>query len=109
MKLYLNSTVPKQVVIRLDGKETVFEVDSPRDQDILSNLREVLKEAGADWQQISQIEVKAKGESFTGVRLGVTIANALAFVLGIEVNGQQPPVKPEYDSEPNITQPKRIF
>lgn len=106
MKLYIDSTVPKQVIIRLDDQENVFRVDSPRDQDILANILSVLEKHGLTWQDIDQLEVNPKGESFTGVRLGVAIANALAFALGLSVNGQQPPIEPEYNSEPNITQPK---
>jgi len=106
MKLYLDSTVPKQVIIRLNDQESVFKVDSPRDQDILANILSVLKDHGLSWQDIDQLEVNPKGESFTGVRLGVAIANALGFALGLSVNGQQPPIEPEYDSEPNITSPK---
>lgn len=107
MKLYLDSTVPKKVLIRLDDQEYVFESATPREQNILKNLLSVLQKNKATWQDITQIEVKAKGESFTGVRLGVAITNALAFALDLEVNGQQPPLEPKYDSEPNITVSKK--
>lgn len=107
MKLYLDSTVPKKVLIRLDDQEYVFKSATPREQDILKNLLSVLEKNKATWQDITQIEVKAEGESFTGVRLGVAITNALAFALGLEVNGQQPPIEPKYDSEPNITISKK--
>jgi len=43
MKLYIDSTVPKKVLIRLDEKESVFQVDSPRNQDIFANILSVLK------------------------------------------------------------------
>ena len=109
MKLYIDSTVPKKVLIRLDEKESIFQVDSPRNQDIFANILSVLKKKKAKWQDIEEIEVKSKGESFTGVRLGVAIANALAFTLGIKVNGQNPPLEPKYDSEPNITKPKKLI
>ena len=107
MKLYIDSTVPKKVFLRLDEKEYFFQVDSPRDQDIFANILSVLEKKKAKWQDIKEIEVKSKGESFTGVRLGVAIANALAFTLGLKVNGQNPPLEPEYDSEPNITVSKK--
>ena len=107
MKLYIDSTVPKKVLIRLDEKESVFQVDSPRNQDIFANILSVLEEKKIKWQDIREIGVKSKGESFTGVRLGVAIANALAFTLGIKVNGQNPPLEPKYDFEPNVTISKK--
>ncbi len=43
MKLYLDSTDNKKVVIRLDGEEFVNQYDSPREQDVLLFLNGLLE------------------------------------------------------------------
>ena len=46
MKLYLDSTDNKKVIIRLDGEEFVREYTSPREQDVLFFLNGLLEKQG---------------------------------------------------------------
>lgn len=103
MKLYLDSTDNKKVIIRLDTEEFVNEYDSPREQDVLFFLNSLLEKKNRSLDDLSEVEVNPGPGSFTGSRVGVAIANALAFALRIKVNGQDPPVLPVYSSPPNIT------
>ena len=41
------------------------------------------------WDQLDGIEVETGPGSFTGLRVGVSVANALGFTLGIPVNGKK--------------------
>ncbi len=41
------------------------------------------------WEQINGIEVETGPGSFTGLRVGVSVANALGFALRIPVNGKK--------------------
>ena len=107
MKLYLDSTNNLLTKIKLDDQEFQKEVDSPRNQNVFGFLMLCLKEKGAKATDITEIEVNPGPGSFTGSRVGVTIANALSFALGIKVNGQEPPIEPIYSSPPNITLPKK--
>ena len=107
MKLYLDSTDNKKVVIRLDGEESVNEYDSPREQDVLFFLNSLLEKKNKSLDDVTDVEVNPGPGSFTGSRIGVAIANALAFALKIKVNGRPPPILPVYASPPNITSPKR--
>lgn len=43
----------------------------------------------ADWKLLEGIEVEVGPGSFTGLRVGVSVANALGFALGIPVNGKK--------------------
>jgi tRNA threonylcarbamoyladenosine biosynthesis protein TsaB len=104
MKLYLDSTDNTRVIIRLDGKEFINLVDSPRNQDVFGFLLSCLSKEGFKQEDITEVEVNRGPGSFTGTRIGVTIANALGFALGIPVNGQKQPVEPVYSSPPSITQ-----
>lgn len=106
MKLYLDTTDNTRVLVRLDDFEFVRQVDSPRDQDVFSFLLACLEKENFKQADITEVEVNPGPGSFTGTRIGVTIANALGFALGISVNGQKNPVEPIYSAPPNITPPK---
>lgn len=41
------------------------------------------------WKELEGIEVETGHGSFTGLRVGVSVANALGFALGIPVNGKK--------------------
>ncbi|MBI2326045.1 hypothetical protein HYU91_01525 [Candidatus Collierbacteria bacterium] len=107
MKLYLDSTNNRQVLIRLDDEEFITRYATPQEQDILSFLTESLKQKGRSLDDLTEIEVNPGPGSFTGSRVGVAIANALAFALEININGKSPPVLPVYDAFPHITLPKK--
>ena len=102
MRLYLDSTDNKKVIIRLDAEEFINEYDSPREQDVLFFLNGLLEKKNLSLDDLSEIEVNPGPGSFTGSRVGVAIANALAFALKIKVNGQEPPILPVYAAPPNI-------
>ena len=102
MKLYLDSTDNKKVIIRLDGEEFVKEYDSPREQDVLFFLNGLLEKRGQSLDDLAEIEVNPGPGSFTGSRVGVAIANALAFALKLKINGKTPPILPIYSAPPNI-------
>jgi tRNA threonylcarbamoyl adenosine modification protein YeaZ len=55
-------------------------------QALLPMLTEMLREQHIDLKQISAIEVCKGPGSFTGLRVGFSVANALGLLLGIPVN-----------------------
>ena len=107
MKLYLDSTNNRQVLLRLDNEEFTTEYATPQEQDILGFLCETLNLKGKSLNDLTEIEVNPGPGSFTGSRVGVAIANALSFALKIKVNGQKSPTLPIYDSLPHLTSPKK--
>ena len=109
MKLFLDTSNNLQTVVRLDGQEFVTTYDSPRDQDILTALTKALETIQKTVKDISEIEINLGPGSFTGLRVGVSIANALSFALKIPINGQTPGtiIIPEYGKPPSITISKK--
>lgn len=106
MKLYLDSTDNTQVIVRLDNNEYVNKVDSPRNQNVFGFLLSCLEKENLHQEDVSEIEVNPGPGSFTGTRVGVTIANALGFALNVPVNGQKGTIEPIYSAPPSITKKK---
>ena len=103
MILYLDATNNKKTIIRLGEQEFISEVASPRDQNILVFLQQSMASLGLKPTDLTSIEVNPGPGSFTGSRLGVTIANALGFSLKIPVNSQNKPIEVIYSQPPSIT------
>lgn len=106
MKLFIDSSNNTKTIIRIDGQEFVSEVSSPRDQDVFTLIKSSFEKLGFNPQDITEIEVNTGPGSFTGTRIGVSIANALGFALNVPVNESKSPVEPVYSSPPSITTKK---
>lgn len=107
MKLYFDSTNNLKTLVRLGEKELIKTYQTPREQNILGAIDELMKQESVEWKGISEIEVKPGPGSFTGSRLGVAIANALGFALSIPINGQRKPVAVAYSAPASITKSRR--
>lgn len=117
MILYINSSQFNSLQLRLTSKQTVLfdvsaSVDHSQSEKLLPLIEKNLKAHKLSLDDLTAIKVENRGEGFTNLRIGVTIANTLAFALGIPVlpisgkalkrQGIQV-VKPEYSREPHIT------
>lgn len=91
-KLYIDTRDNKKIIIKLktDKKDFVEESEASIDraQTILPLILKILKKAQIDASSISEINVERGPGSFTGVRVGIAIANALSFSSGIKINGK---------------------
>ncbi len=59
-------------------------------------IEEALKENNLTFTDITEISVATGPGSFTGLRVGATVANALGFLLGVPVNGKKALAIPTY-------------
>ncbi|MBI1863851.1 tRNA (adenosine(37)-N6)-threonylcarbamoyltransferase complex dimerization subunit type 1 TsaB [Candidatus Woesebacteria bacterium] len=87
MKLYIDTSNSQNIKIILD--EEVFETQSHKNssQFLLSFIDESLKKKKKKIRDIKSIEVNVGPGSFTGLRVGVSVANILGYELNIPVNG----------------------
>lgn len=90
MKLYINTTSNKQTIVKLDDLELTKQSGIWHSQVVLPMIDELLKKGGATLQDISEIEVATGPGSFTGIRVGMSIAKALSYALKISLNGNSP-------------------
>jgi tRNA A37 threonylcarbamoyladenosine modification protein TsaB len=80
MKLYIDTSSSKETQVVLGGKKLVRRYLRGHSQVVLPMIKKALGKRGVG--MIKEITVKTTGESFTGLRVGAAIANALNFALG---------------------------
>ena len=133
MDLHINTIKnnSREIEIQLIGDKKVKAEKKIRAQwqqaeKLLSAIEGLLKNKKVDIREIKKIFVVNKGGSFTALRIGVVVANALGYALGVPVAdkglqgvarsykrlkkvtkgcGKFDVVKPVYYREPNITLP----
>lgn len=102
-KIYIDTTSNKEVIVRLTTEEGIDEVKQEiqfnRGQVVLPIVQNLLKKHMIKPHDLDAIEVNEGPGSFTGVRVGVSIANALSFALKIPVNGRM------FDKDKQLVEP----
>ncbi len=58
-------------------------------QVLLSLVKKILKNSKTEIKDLTEIKVNTGPGSFTGIKVGVSVANALAFAVKIPVNGKK--------------------
>ena len=88
-----------KVFLTIDGKEkkAIKLNESGHSQTVLPLLSELFTKEQVNFSTVTEITVYAGPGSFTGVRIGVAIANTLAWALNVPVNGKKT-VTPVYST-----------
>ena len=93
MILYINTKDQKVIRIELRDKGKVISEMSEENeygtQALLPLIDKILKTEKLTLKDLIGIEVETGPGSFTGLRVGVSVANALGFALVIPVNGKK--------------------
>jgi len=110
MKMYLDTSTDT-CVLRLDEREYSRIGRHDMSEKIFEFIHDKLLENQADWQDITEITFFAGPGSFTGLRIGAAIVNALADQLQIPLydqHGQQHQIIiPDYGRPANISTPRK--
>ena len=88
MKLYIDTSDREKIVVGIDEKKFETKAKDGASQRLLPFIDEVLGSQGEALLDITEIEVNTGPGSFTGLRVGVSVANTLGWALGIPVNGK---------------------
>lgn len=100
--LFIDTSSNTEVLVRLsvgsEKKEIRKPVDRQKAQVVLRIVDELLQSYGLTVSDLQAIEVNQGPGSYTGLRVGVAIANTLSKELGIPINNKKPGtiIEPEY-------------
>lgn len=89
MILSIDTSDNLKTVVRLDKKKIVKKYQHPREQEVLGLIDQIIKEAKISHKQIKKIRINTGPGSFTGLRVGLAVANAMAWCQDIKVNGKK--------------------
>ena len=89
MILHIDTSDAEKIIVGLDNKKFTTQSRKDKSQKLLLFIDELLKKEGFGHHDISEIKVSTGPGSFTGLRVGVSVANALGWSLGISVNGRR--------------------
>ena len=88
MVLYLDTSDNQKTIVGLDDKLLERPTGSDKSQQVLGLINEILGKNKKTLKDITEIKVETGPGSFTGLRVGVAVANTLGWLLKIPVNGK---------------------
>jgi len=88
MKLYIDTSRSEKIVVGINKKRFETDAKEEKSQKLLPIIDELLRKQRKKIEDITEIEVNTGPGSFTGLRVGVSVANTLGWVLDIPVNGK---------------------
>lgn len=90
--LFIDTSNNKQITVSLEveGERDTRskEVGRERSQLVLPLIKELLRDHHLTMKDIEKIQVEVGPGSFTGLRVGVAIANTLGLILQVPINDQ---------------------
>lgn len=91
--LILDTADNKKIMVglKIGSREYINteEIKSNKTQIILPMIDEMLKKHSLKPKDISEIRINAGPGSYTGLRVGLAIVNALSFVFRVPINGKR--------------------
>ena len=88
MRLYIDTSNSEKITIGIDDEKFETEARKEKSQKLLPFIDELLKKKGKNIKDITEIEINTGPGSYTGLRVGVSVANTIGWALGIPVNGK---------------------
>lgn len=98
--LYIDTTDNQKTRVRVIGADTQDEIFQETSvwtsQVLLTMIDKLLSRNNFSVANIQEIRVNCGPGSYTGIRVGISVANILGKLLGIRVNGKRQIVLPKY-------------
>lgn len=97
MILYIDTSDSLETKVGLDNKIYKFGTKNHKSQKLLFLIDKILKKNKKSIEDISEIKINLGPGSFTGLRIGVSVANTLSWALDIPINNGRQLLTPKYD------------
>lgn len=101
MILSIDTSDNKKTIVELDGERLEVAFGLKSSQNLLPAINRLLRKKRVKLSELTEIRVNTGPGSFTGLKVGVSVANALGYALGIPVNGKK--IGPKEIIEPVYT------
>ncbi len=92
MKLFIDTSNNKKIHLKLIKNDQIIDQMTKEvefgSQMLLPEIENILKTNNSDYKSLTEIELNEGPGSFTGLRVGASVALALGFGLKIPVNGK---------------------
>lgn len=110
MKLYLDTSTP-ETILKLDDKDYKYTFANDLAEKLPKFIKDKLAENHKTFNDITEITFMSGPGSFTGLRIGATIVNALASELDIPLydhhHQSHKIILPDYGRPARISAPKK--
>jgi tRNA threonylcarbamoyladenosine biosynthesis protein TsaB len=101
MKLYIDTSNSQKITIGLNDENFTFPSKKEKSQILLPKIISFLNKQYLTLKDIKEIEINQGPGSFTGLRVGLSVANTIGWALNIPVNGKniskEGPLEPIYE------------
>lgn len=99
MRLYIDTSDNTKTIVGLNGDRLIKPTGPAKSQQVLSLIDQIIKKNKKTLKDITEIKIETGPGSFTGLRVGVSVANTLGWALKIPVNGKKVGklVEPKYE------------
>ncbi|MBI3290206.1 tRNA (adenosine(37)-N6)-threonylcarbamoyltransferase complex dimerization subunit type 1 TsaB [Candidatus Microgenomates bacterium] len=89
MKLFIDTSDSERIIVGVDGEKQATDAKVQKAQMLLLVIDKLLRKKKLEIKDIEEIQVNTGPGSFTGLRVGISVANTLGWALGVRVNGKE--------------------
>lgn len=92
MKLYIDTTSREEILLKINNKVYKEKNKDNKSQNLLFFIKKILRKNKLKFSDLSEVEINKGSGSFTGLRVGASVAQALNY----SISKNTTPIKIKY-------------